>query len=148
MSELMSGIAATDHGLALRLTLHEIANGPLGPEVAMQLREGALKCEFETHLGVDSMGMLTAVTAPRPKAPAEKSLLPHLLWLRDLLKKSILKTMSWYDTRDMTPDGLTKGSVDRAALCELASGTVTRNHAPQVMAVNSADIPFSISSRE
>ena len=94
------------------------------------------------------MGMLTAVTAPWPKAPAEKSLLPHLLWLRDLLKKSTLKTMSWYDTRDMTPDGLMKGSVDRAALCELAGGPVTRNHAPQVMAVNSADTPFCVNARE
>ena len=32
-SELMSGIAAVDHGIALRLTLHEIATGPLGPEM-------------------------------------------------------------------------------------------------------------------
>ena len=70
--------------------------------------------------------------------------------MEELLRilESILKTMSWYDTRDMTPDGLTKGSVDRAALCELASGTVTRTYAPQVMAVNSADTPFCINSRE
>ena len=114
----------------------------------MKLREGVIQCDFETHLGVDSMGMVTAITAPRPRAPAEKSLLPHILWVRDLLKKSILKTLSWYDTRDTTPDGLTKGSVERTALWELAGGSVTRNHAPQVMAVNAADTPFCINARE
>ena len=98
-------------------------------------------------MGIDSMGMLTAVAAPRPKAPAEKSLLPHMLWLRDL-RNSVMKTLSWYDTRDMSPDGLTKGCIDRAAILELAGGTVTRRHHPQTMAVNSADVPFAIHNRE
>ena len=98
--------------------------------------------------GIDSMGLLTAVTAPRPKAPAEKSLLPHLLWMRDLLKRSLLKTLSWYDTRDMTPDALTKGSISRDALLQLCSGWVTREHAPQIMAVNGADTPFAVYNRQ
>ena len=147
-SELMSSIAATDHGLSLKLTLHEIASGPLGPDAAMKLRDGAMECIFQMHLGIDSMGLLTAVTAPRPKAPAEKSLLPHLLWMRDLLKVSVMKTLSWYDTRDMSSDGLTKGCIDRAALLELAGGTVTRKHHPQTMAVSSTDVPFAVHNRD
>ena len=81
-SELMSAIAAADHCLALALTLHEVAKGPVSSSDARRMRDGEKPYAFKHHLAVDSMGLLTAVTAPRPKPPAEHSLYPHILWLR------------------------------------------------------------------
>lgn len=135
-SELMSGISATDHGLALGLTLHEIAQGPVSTHVARQLRDAELPHVFKHTLCVDSMGMLTAVTASRPKPPAENSLYPHVLWLRELLTSKLLHSMMWEDTRDMVADALTKGSISRDALQSVATGTRVRTHPPVEMSMN------------
>ena len=89
----------------------------------------------DIELALDSMGVVTAVTAPRPKPPAEHSLLPHVLWLRDLLCSGQLKALSWEDTRDMVADGLTKGSVDRGSLQAAAGGERTREHTPYVVSL-------------
>ena len=91
----------------------------------MDIRDGNLIASYKCSLVIDAMGLLSSVAAVKPRAPAEKSLYPHLLWLRDLLIKQILNSISWTDTRDMGADGLTKGSIDRTALLEFASGIVT-----------------------
>jgi hypothetical protein len=122
VSELAAALAATDGLLALSVTMHEIAVGPKGPKAAMDVRDGLVMCAYKSSLVIDAMGLLSSVAAAKPKAPAEKSLFPHLLWLRDLLIKRILDSASWTDTRDMGSDGLTKGSIDRAALLAFAAG--------------------------
>ena len=137
-SELMSAISSTDHALALAITLHEVIKGPRGAQAARELREGTTALAVEIELSLDSMGVVTAVTAPRPKPPAEHSLLPHVLWLRDLLCSGQLKALSWEDTRDMVADGLTKGSIDRAALQAAAAGERVRNHTPYVVSMTAA----------
>ena len=105
----------------------------------MRLREeGGLA--FEVVLEVDALSLVAALSAARVKAPSEKSLLSHLLWLRELLDKKILRGLNWIDTRDMTADGHTKGCVSRDALHSLAAGTLCQQHrkqcwssAPQLM---------------
>ena len=137
-SELMSAISSTDHALALGLTLHEVTCGPKGPREARALRDGTQQLVFAVDLCLDSMGVVTAVTAPRPKPPAEHSLLPHVLWLRDLLCLGQLRSLAWEDTRDMSADGLTKGSIKRSALHAVASGSRQRVHEPYVVSMTQA----------
>ncbi len=66
------------------------------------------------------------------KFPAEKSLFLHLIWVRELLSGGQLRGWIWIDTRDMIADGLTKGSVERAALHALMSGKFYRQHAAKL----------------
>ena len=75
----------------------------------MDIRDGNLTASYKCSLVIDAMGLLSSVAAVKPRAPAEKSLYPHLLWLRDLLIKQILNSISWTDTRDMGPMVLLKG---------------------------------------
>ena len=74
------------------------------------------------------MSVFSAVTADRVKAPAEKSLLSHIQFVRELLDKGIVRALMWLDTRDMTADGMTKGSVDRKAIEDCMSGSITFQH--------------------
>ena len=62
------------------------------------------------------------------RAPADKSLLCHVQYLRELLNNRVLSSLVWMDTRDMTADGLTKGAVDRGLLHKLMDGTMEIVH--------------------
>ena len=73
-------------------------------------------------LALDAFSVFAAVTAQQIKIPAEKSLLSHIQYLRELLDKNVLEALWWLDTRDMIADGLTKGAVERTALHQLMSG--------------------------
>ncbi len=66
--------------------------------------------------------LYAAVTATYIKNLAEKGLLSHVQFIRELLVTGVLKTLLWIDTRDMSGDGLTKGSVDRMLLHQLMNG--------------------------
>ena len=68
------------------------------------------------------MSVYSAVTATYIKHPAEKSLLSHVQFLRELLDSHVLGALMWVDTRDMVSDGLTKGAVDRDALHKVMDG--------------------------
>ena len=59
--------------------------------------------------------------AKETKVPAECSLLSSVQCIRELVDEQRLKMLYWIDTRDMLPDGLTKGSVDRSALLTVIS---------------------------
>ena len=77
---------------------------------------------------VDAMSVFAAVTATFVKIPAEKSLLCHIQFIRELLDQGTLKAMIWADTRDMSADGLTKGAVERTALHQLLDGLMVIQH--------------------
>ena len=62
------------------------------------------------------------------RQPSEKSFLAHLAWLQDKIKSGTITGLRWVDTRDMYADGLTKGSVRRDRLRELAIGKFSRAH--------------------
>ena len=79
-------------------------------------------------LAIDAMSVFAAVTATYIKAPAEKSLLSHVQFIREMLDAGVLKALEWWDTRDMTSDGLTKGAVDRICLMNLMQGMLTIAH--------------------
>ena len=77
---------------------------------------------------VDAKSVFAAVTATFIKQPAEKSLLCHAQYLRELLDKRVLHHIFWIDTRDMAADGLTKGAVARDALHEFMEGHMFLRH--------------------
>ena len=83
-------------------------------------------------LYVDAMSVFAAVTAVFVKTPAEKSLLCHVQFLRELLDYGVLAAIVWLDTRDMCSDGLTKGAVPRDVLLRILDGLLTFAHEPKL----------------
>jgi hypothetical protein len=130
-SELLSACDTIDHGMLLALSLHEFSKGPQSTFSARQLREFG-GWDVKLALYVDAMSVYAAVTATFIKIPAEKSLLSHIQYLRELLDTKVLEALAWIDTRDMVADGLTKGSVEREALHECMSGKWKLNHESKV----------------
>ena len=114
----------------LALTLHEIERGCNGAGEARRLREeGGLA--FSIWVCIDAMSVLAAVSAEAVRAPTEKSLMGHVLWLRELADRGVLKGIAWVDTRDMLSDGLTKGSVARDLIDAALTGTWAIQHTPK-----------------
>ena len=79
-------------------------------------------------LYLDAMSVFAAVAATFIKQPAEKSLLCHVQYLRELLDKLVLKFLFWIDTRDMGADGLTKGACARLRLHMFMDGYMPLQH--------------------
>ena len=105
-AELLSGGDAVDQGMLLSQLMHELASGPITATEARELRlKGGYK--IPQILYVDAMSVFAAVTAVFIKTPAEKSLLCHAQFLRELLDHGVLAAIVWLDTRDMLSDGLT-----------------------------------------
>ena len=77
---------------------------------------------------VDAMSVYASITANHIKIPAEKGLLSHLQYVRELLDRGILKLLAWTDTRDMLADALTKGGLDRERIVIAMSGQIRLNH--------------------
>ena len=112
---------AAAHGLEdaypTMITLHELRHGILKPEELKNLGLG-----IRVTLTIDAESVYKSLTSRDLKIPTEKSLLGHVSWVRELLAAGIVDHIQWCDTRDMTADGHTKGSIDRAGLIELMSG--------------------------
>ena len=127
-AELFQACDTTDLVISIAQAIHEITVGRASPSETRRLREVG---GFANALWivVDANSVFAAITVlTQPRTPTEKSLLGHLLFLRELLDKDVLHGIAWVDTRDMVSDGLTKGSVNRAALHELFSGKWTIHH--------------------
>ena len=80
-------------------------------------------------LTVDAMSLFAAIAVATVRVPTEKSLAGHLFWLRELIDNGVLSMIQWADTRDMSADGHTKGSIDRKVLFELMQGRSKFVHA-------------------
>ena len=126
-AELFGATDTADTMLVVVLALHEVETGTITIEQARRLREYGPYC-CQTILCVDAMSVFAAITAQNVKAPAERSLISHVQWLRELLDHKVLSSIAWFDTRDMHGDGLTKGKVLRDLLHELMSGSFPLRH--------------------
>ena len=78
-------------------------------------------------MGTDSMSIYTALSMTTVKTPQENTLGAVLHWLKEKLHLGVIHMLRWYDTRDMSCDGHTKGAVDRKILLDIQKGI----HAPQ-----------------
>ena len=128
---LLSAGDAVDQGLLTSQLLHEFSFGPM---TAVEARKQRITGSFTIPLVlyVDAMSVYAAVTATFIKTPAEKSLLCHVQFLRELLDYGVLAAIVWLDTRDLVSDGLTKGAVARDALTKVLDGLLTFMHEPKV----------------
>ena len=123
-AELFSLTEAADVALHLASALYELAHGVRTTETLRLIREGGLKSPVAIVVVVDADSVFTSVTAQQVKAPAERSLLIHLQWVRELLDRHVLHSLAWCDTRDMVSDALTKGCVDRARVHAAMDGKI------------------------
>ena len=130
-SELLGACDSIDHGLMLLYILHEIHSGVPTKHEAKLLRERG-RFAVPCVLYIDALSVYASATATYIKAPAEKGLLSHVQYLRELMDNRVLDALAWQDTRDMAADGLTKGSVERTLLHKLMNGELTFQHAPKV----------------
>ena len=130
-AELLGACDSFDVGLLIIFILNEIHSGVPSKADARALRE---KGGFPVPavLYIDALSVFAAVTATYIKAPAEKGLLAHVQFLRELLDTHVLHAICWLDTRDMIADGMTKGSVERLALHLLMSGEIKFAHEPKI----------------
>jgi hypothetical protein len=129
-AELHSACDSADLGILLLLMLHEINVGAVSKAQARTLRENG-GYSLPMVIQIDALSVFAAITATYIKAPAEKGLLSHVQFVRELLDSHVLTVLSWIDTRDMIADGLTKGSVDRQALHTLMDGVISYSHEPK-----------------
>ena len=109
---------------------------PRGPKSAAEAREQRNRGQFEVPLVlyIDAMSVFAAVSATFIKTPAEKSLLCHVQFLREMLDDGVIAALVWLNTRDMTGDGMTKGAVSRDALLRLMDGYLKQVHAAKIWA--------------
>ncbi len=144
---LLDSVAKT-HRLAIRSSYSvEIVGASHGMEDAyptiitlIELKQGALsadllkkygdygKLPLQVTLTIDAESVYKSITSLDLKTPAEKTLLGHVMWIRDQLEKGTITQVQWCDTRDMVADGHTKGSVDRKALIDLMNGKQIYQH--------------------
>ena len=73
------------------------------------------------------MNLFQAWTGTSVKLPTEKSLFPHLAWLRDVVKCAPTHVL-WVDTRDMLADPMTKGTILRTAILQAMNGFFKISH--------------------
>ena len=127
-SELQGGCDSVDKGFLIMQTLDEMQTGRISAAEALARREHG-GWAVPAALYLDALSVFASITATFIKTPADNGVLVHCLYLRELLDNDVLFALIWLDTRDMTSDGFTKGSVDRKALHDLMDGQVNFQHA-------------------
>ena len=120
-------ITGADHTMCIALTFHEIDCGPVSLTVARKLTECS-GLTFSVHCVTDARNLLLILKNVNMKNPAEKNFIVHLLWLKNKLENGVIKKLIWTDTRDMTADGHTKGSIRRTAIHALMNGSMSIQH--------------------
>lgn len=119
-SEALAAVGSVDTMIPLAISLQEILEGPLKAEEIRQIRECS-NFVFKTSLVIDARNLFDMWISSTMRLPAEKSLFPHLMWLRDVTK-CLPSHLVWCDTRDMVSDGLTKGNLSRGLLLRAMAG--------------------------
>ena len=140
-AETLAAVGAADTAIPLAMTLHELKHGAQSVSERRRLvEEGGLA--YKINLCIDAMSLFTALKALVTRVPTEKTLAAHVFWLKDLLKRHVLTSVTWLDTRDMSADGHTKGCIDRAAILAVMSGELSIQYESQTYAC-----PFVLPSR-
>ena len=127
-AELLSAAHGYDDIYPTIITLIEIATGVRTPEQIKQYRvNGGI--EIEVTLTIDAEGVYKSLISRDLKTLAEKTLLGHVAWIREMLQIGNIRILQWCDTRDMTADGHTEGCIDRAMLLKIMRGEQSYEHA-------------------
>eukprot|EP00959_Pyramimonas_sp_CCMP1952_P267343 5589664-Pyramimonas_sp.AAC.1 len=109
------------------VTLHELHAGPLTPTGLKDILElGGLSIKV-TLMTIYAESVLKSLSSKDMKKPAECTLLGHISWIRKMVERGTVHSIQLRDTRDMTADGHTKGSIDRYMLLQVMGGTQSFN---------------------
>jgi hypothetical protein len=120
-AETIAAAHGVDEAYPTMITIQELTNGVMTPEQLKHLREyGGLL--VEVTLTTDAESLYKSLTSKDLKVPTEKTLMGHVSWIREMMMLDLIHAVQWCDTRDMTADGHTKGSVDRHLLLEVMNG--------------------------
>ena len=119
-AELLAGVHGFEDAYPLLVTLNEIYHGVLPQGMNTPRHEANLR--YRAILTTDAESMYKSLTSREQKTPAEHTLLGHVSMLREMLRIGLLQKVQWCDTKDMTADGHTKGSVDRTLLKQVMEG--------------------------
>jgi hypothetical protein len=117
-AELLSLLDAVNQGHVIKVAIDELH---LGTRSAKQLLEQQARAGIPLDAGVDAKSVYDSLTADVVRTPNDKQLLLHAKAMRELLEDGQIDRLFWFDTEDMLPDGLTKGSVDREPLMRVAA---------------------------
>ena len=119
-AELNGLIDTVETLMLIQIMFYEFKYGSCrsATELSKMQEDGLL--EPAIQIATDARAVFDAIAATDSCEPAESSLKLHLLSIRDRITRQVVQSCYWVDTRDMLPDGLTKGSVDRAALRAVA----------------------------
>ena len=115
-AELNGLIDSIEKAILVQILFHQIWCGCDQSVAVMATLQEEGKLQPPIKGCVDAKAVFDSIKASDVCEPAESSLKLHLLAIRDKLVAGILQQLFWADTRDMLADGLTKGSVNRAAL--------------------------------
>ena len=126
-AEMIASAHGTGDAFPTIVTLHELKHGVLTSQQLRNVREQGGVC-LKITLTTDAESVYKSLTSRDLKVPAEKTLLGHVKWIRELLQLGIITAIQWCDTRDMTADGHTKGSVERQLLLQLMQGSQKFHH--------------------
>jgi len=120
-AEALAAAHGFDDAYPTIVTISELKLGVITPTKLKQYREeGGLP--IKVTLTTDAESVYKSLTSRDMKTPTERTLLGHICWIRELLQLGLIDTIQWCDTRDMTADGHTKGSIDRELLLEVMAG--------------------------
>jgi len=127
-AELLAAAHGYDDAYPSVVTIHELKKGPLTPAQLKDNRElGHLA--VKVTLTMDAESVYKSLSSRDTNVPAEKTLLGHVVWIRELLQQRLIDIVQWCDTRDMTADGHTKGIISRDLLLKAMRGAQNFVHA-------------------
>eukprot|EP00959_Pyramimonas_sp_CCMP1952_P340798 7138314-Pyramimonas_sp.AAC.1 len=78
---------------------------------------GGLSIKVTSTIDVESV--LKFLSSKDLEKPAECTFLGDISWIRQKMERGIVHSIQWCDTRDMSADGHTKGSIDREMLLQV-----------------------------
>ena len=120
-AELLGASHGFDDAYPTIMTLHELTHGVMKAEELKLFREKG-GFPMKVNLVIDAESVYKSLSSRDLKVPAEKTLLGHVVWIREMLTLGLIDSIQWCDTRDMTADGHTKGCIDRELLLKLMRG--------------------------
>ena len=115
-AELNGEVDSVEGVLLLQVAYHQLLCGTDDNATALAKALDAGQLTPPVDVSTDARAVYDAISATDVCEPAESSLKLHLISIRDMLRRGMLRRLFWLDTRDMLADGLTKGGVNRTAL--------------------------------
>jgi hypothetical protein len=114
-AELNAAADGIEVGRLVAYTLAEIVIPGCTAQSLIHMDEAG-SLPFCLQLITDCRSLFDSLRCEETTIPTEQSLIMLLLQIKESMKTGTIKSIVWADTRDLISDGLTKGTIARAAL--------------------------------